>query len=250
MIALHRGIAAPTIAALLGLAAAAPLPAAAGTVTFSTTSSQLCVGANGCGVSTQTLGAAVNVSFQPAAGITVNAAPTSHAYIGSLIVQCIGGGTGCATQSLAGLNLYVTIAQAVPLAGFAVFPAMAFTGTISGTASNATIKWAPSATGVTIGTATYTPLGSKQPLLPPSAGAGIYQLAVSVTDTSAGAPPPVYTGLDIDGNGSVDALTDGLMLLRYMFGLRGTSLTSGAVANGAPRGDATSIEPYIQSLAP
>ena len=34
---------------------------------------------------------------------------------------------------------------------------------------------------------------------------------------------------DIDGNGEVDALTDGLMLLRYLFNLRGDSLIAGAV---------------------
>jgi len=30
---------------------------------------------------------------------------------------------------------------------------------------------------------------------------------------------------DIDNDGSVDALTDGLMLLRYLFDLRGNNLT-------------------------
>ena len=34
--------------------------------------------------------------------------------------------------------------------------------------------------------------------------------------------------LDVDGNGQIDALTDGLMIIRYMFGLRGASLTPGA----------------------
>ena len=40
--------------------------------------------------------------------------------------------------------------------------------------------------------------------------------------------------LDIDGNGSVDALTDGLMMMRAMFGLTGTAVTSGAIGGGAP----------------
>ena len=35
---------------------------------------------------------------------------------------------------------------------------------------------------------------------------------------------------DIDGNGNVDALTDGLLLLRYLFNLKGDSLINGAVA--------------------
>ena len=34
---------------------------------------------------------------------------------------------------------------------------------------------------------------------------------------------------DIDGNGTIAALSDGLLTLRYMFGFRGTSLTQGAV---------------------
>lgn len=36
-------------------------------------------------------------------------------------------------------------------------------------------------------------------------------------------------GLDIDGDNSVKATTDGLLVLRYLLGLRGTALTSGAV---------------------
>ena len=39
--------------------------------------------------------------------------------------------------------------------------------------------------------------------------------------------------LDIDGNGSYDALTDGLLILRYLFGLSGDSLVAGVVANNA-----------------
>ena len=33
---------------------------------------------------------------------------------------------------------------------------------------------------------------------------------------------------DIDGNGATDALTDGLLSLRYLFGFRGDALTAGA----------------------
>ena len=60
----------------------------------------------------------------------------------------------------------------------------------------------------------------------------------------------VYEIADIDSNGSVDALTDGLMLLRYLFGLTGNSLIEGAVANNATRTDAADIEAYIQSKMP
>ena len=56
--------------------------------------------------------------------------------------------------------------------------------------------------------------------------------------------------LDVDGNGQADALTDGLMLIRYLFGLRGSSLISGAIGAGATRTTAAQIEAYIQSLTP
>jgi hypothetical protein len=55
---------------------------------------------------------------------------------------------------------------------------------------------------------------------------------------------------DIDNSGAVDALTDGLMLLRYAFGLRGESLISGAVSTQGLRNSATDIEAYIESHMP
>ena len=56
--------------------------------------------------------------------------------------------------------------------------------------------------------------------------------------------------VDIDGNGRVDALTDGLLVLRYLFGLRGASLISGAVDPLGTRKTAADIETYLQSLLP
>ena len=50
---------------------------------------------------------------------------------------------------------------------------------------------------------------------------------------------------DIDGNGSVDALTDGLLLLRYLFGLSGDSLTAGVVGTGATLTDSSDLEAYM-----
>jgi hypothetical protein len=55
---------------------------------------------------------------------------------------------------------------------------------------------------------------------------------------------------DIDGNGNVDALTDGLMLLRALFGLSGDGVTAGAVGDGATRTSAADIEAYIDSMSP
>jgi hypothetical protein len=50
---------------------------------------------------------------------------------------------------------------------------------------------------------------------------------------------------DVDGNGTAAALTDGLLILRYMFGLRGDALVGGAVAAGCTRCDALSIEAFL-----
>lgn len=54
--------------------------------------------------------------------------------------------------------------------------------------------------------------------------------------------------MDVDGNGVVDALTDGLMLLRWQFGLRGAGLITGAVGLAATRSTAPMIEAYLTTL--
>ena len=43
--------------------------------------------------------------------------------------------------------------------------------------------------------------------------------------------------LDIDGDGEAKPLTDGLLLIRYLFGFSGESLISGAIGAGATRKD-------------
>jgi hypothetical protein len=56
--------------------------------------------------------------------------------------------------------------------------------------------------------------------------------------------------MDIDNNGALDPLTDGLLVLRFTFGFTGTTLTNGAVAgNCVTRCDASTILPYLQMLA-
>ena len=55
--------------------------------------------------------------------------------------------------------------------------------------------------------------------------------------------------LDIDGNGAVDALTDGLLLYRYLDGHRGQSLTRGVIAPNAKRFSADQIEVYLESFS-
>ena len=56
--------------------------------------------------------------------------------------------------------------------------------------------------------------------------------------------------LDIDGNGQVDALTDGLLVLRYLFGLNGDPLIQGAIASDSTRTSAADIEAYLNDMMP
>jgi hypothetical protein len=59
-----------------------------------------------------------------------------------------------------------------------------------------------------------------------------------------------YSVFDMDRNGSVDALTDGLIMLRYFFGLREDNLVRGAVATDATRTSGEEIEAHIKSYLP
>lgn len=55
---------------------------------------------------------------------------------------------------------------------------------------------------------------------------------------------------DIDGNGEVDALTDGILLLRYLFDVSGDSLIDGAISTNATRNTVSAINQYIQQYLP
>jgi hypothetical protein len=54
--------------------------------------------------------------------------------------------------------------------------------------------------------------------------------------------------LDIDGDTNVNPTTDGLLVIRYLLGLRGSALINGVVAPGAARTLAVDIENYIGGL--
>jgi|GEM_PF-2823693 len=57
--------------------------------------------------------------------------------------------------------------------------------------------------------------------------------------------------LDIDGNGNVDAFSDGILIVRYLlnFPLGGPTWINGAIAQGATRNNAATIESYINSIS-
>ena len=78
--------------------------------------------------------------------------------------------------------------------------------------------------------------------------------ATSVREICAAADITAYLNglglvLDIDNNGALDPLTDGLLVLRFMFGFTGASLTNNAVAgNCVTRCDPATILAYLQTL--
>ena len=54
---------------------------------------------------------------------------------------------------------------------------------------------------------------------------------------------------DIDGDGDIDALTDGLLILRHLFGLEGETLVTGVVSPNATR-TTEEIESHLDMLRP
>ena len=77
----------------------------------------------------------------------------------------------------------------------------------------------------------------------PSAGYTELQSNLPISST-----PLVISNVDIDGNQKLDALTDGLLILRRMFGLTGSSLTEGAVANDAVYRNSEDLQARISGL--
>ena len=76
----------------------------------------------------------------------------------------------------------------------------------------------------------------------------VHGTSTSVAEHSSSNSSSSASSIDIDGNEQFDALTDGLLILRSMFGLTGSSLVAGAVADNAIYADAQEIELRINSL--
>lgn len=86
------------------------------------------------------------------------------------------------------------------------------------------------------------PTGRRGPGLAAAGIATVLSLLPPQASAAPGGP------LDVDGNGVTDGLTDGLLLLRYMLGIRGNPLIIGALAPNATRTTSTAIENYIVAL--
>ena len=71
---------------------------------------------------------------------------------------------------------------------------------------------------------------------------------IALNSTAVTATLTVLTAqcvLDLDGNGSINMATDGLMLLRAMAGLPGATVIAGGVGASAARTTWDAIRPYI-----
>ena len=104
-------------------------------------------------------------------------------------------------------------------------------------------------------TLTATPTAGHQftGWLGPCTGTGdcVFTVTAPTTVTATFAAVPVGAQvLDIDGEGNYDALTDGLLALRYLFGLSGPGLIDNAVTPGAPRNTDTAIADYLLDIKP
>ena len=56
--------------------------------------------------------------------------------------------------------------------------------------------------------------------------------------------------IDVDGDGNIDPLTDGLLIIRYLLGFTGNLLIDGAVGANATRTSSIEIENYIKARVP
>ena len=56
--------------------------------------------------------------------------------------------------------------------------------------------------------------------------------------------------LDVDGDGRAEPLTDGLLLLRYLFGFEASALTTGAISTNAQRTETAAITDFIKTRLP
>jgi hypothetical protein len=56
--------------------------------------------------------------------------------------------------------------------------------------------------------------------------------------------------LDVDGNGTADALSDGIVIIRYLFGFTGDALINGVVDPAGTRHTAASVEAFLQGFLP
>lgn len=216
---------------------------------------QMCVVANGSGtitvenitnvsVSCTTNSYPINATSTPVLGGTVTCTP-------NLVVH--GGATNCTVSPIGG---YVFTGWTGDCSGNAT---CAFSNVTA--AKNVTAQFAPTLN------VDGSPAPSRYRASTDAALIVRYMLGARNTALTAGALAPdatqtdafaiatyllsISTSLDVDGNGSIDAATDGLLIARYMLGFRGDALIADAL--GAPprvRSSVQDIEAWLAALVP
>ncbi|MEO7762015.1 MAG: hypothetical protein ABIS68_08915 [Casimicrobiaceae bacterium] len=149
---------------------------------------------------------------------------TGSAQVNPVVTLAVGGhGSGNITSDVGGINCGATCSGSV---------AQGTTVTLTATAGvgSSFAGWLGPCTGT--GTCVFVVSNST---------------TVSANFIVAGNPS---TLLDADGNNQVDALTDGMLILRFLLGLRDASLTNGVVSQSAGRPGATAIADYLTDIKP
>ena len=72
--------------------------------------------------------------------------------------------------------------------------------------------------------------------------------ALLMSDVSLGAEESLT--YDVDGDGVQSSFTDGILIVRYLFGFSGDALISGVIGDGAERDTAEEVEAYIEARLP
>jgi hypothetical protein len=198
---------------------------------------------------------AQNIRLDPDTGIATTDAPLHGMVGGSLINSATGAAYSSNTSDAVSTTLYVidSTSDALYMQGSTggspsspndgvltlvgalnsdVSGFLGFDISPSGTPYvTAKVNGSSSLYSINLGTGALTQLGSF-----PSSIATVAGLALGVT---AGC------SLDVDGNGAIDPLTDGLLLFRAMFGLTGTAATVGATGIGATRASWQKVRAYM-----
>lgn len=209
------------------------------TVSYNTTGSTLsCNGVAGCSQNTSTSVTIGGITLTYNTGSGSGVQWPSYVNLGNIV------STGTGTNvAITGLLLTINV-NSTPPGASGLMPNAAFKGAIGTSKSNVTMTFSPNNTTTTFGTLpggtianalTYQVHSPILSLQAPTVGNPIGQTSIQGTVGILGpsnTPPPC--ALDVDGNGVVDALTDGLLILRAMFGLTGTAVTNGAVAASPP----------------
>jgi len=74
------------------------------------------------------------------------------------------------------------------------------------------------------------------------------QETVLLEPSAVTVPAGSLPSLDVDLNGQADALSDGILIIRHLFGFTGTALADGVVDPAGQRTDPTAIQNYLTSI--